>query len=67
MRTNIRILLLLLILASAAFLLADGAEAGSSNSLVQWQILSKLNHSSQIRLHPHLLLLVTVPCNPTSL
>lgn len=61
MRTNIRILLLLLILASAAFLLADGAEAGSSNSLVQWQILSKLNHSSQIRLHPHLLLLVTVP------
>ncbi|KAH0716611.1 hypothetical protein KY290_012890 [Solanum tuberosum] len=67
MRTNIRILLLLLILASAAFLLADGAEAGSSNSLVQWQIISKLNYSSQIRLHPHLLLLVTVPCNPTSL
>ncbi|XP_049381610.1 uncharacterized protein LOC125846275 isoform X1 [Solanum stenotomum] len=61
MRTNIRILLLLLILASAAFLLADGAEAGSSNSLVQWQIISKLNYSSQIRLHPHLLLLVTVP------
>ncbi|KAK6796147.1 hypothetical protein RDI58_003848 [Solanum bulbocastanum] len=61
MRTNIRILLLLLILASAAFLLADGAEAGNSNSLVQWQIISKLNYSSQIRIHPHLLLLVTVP------
>lgn len=51
-------MLLLLLLPSAAFVVA---ESGSSKSLVQWQILSKLNYSSQIRLHPHLLLLVTVP------
>ncbi|XP_073055778.1 uncharacterized protein [Primulina eburnea] len=28
---------------------------------VQWQILSKFNYSSYIRLHPHALLMVTVP------
>ncbi|CAN4123808.1 unnamed protein product [Withania somnifera] len=55
---NIRMVLLLLFLPSAAFIVA---EDGSSKSLVKWQILSKLNYSSQIRLHPHLLLLVTVP------
>lgn len=35
--------------------------AGSSSSQFQWQILTKHNFSSQIRLHPHLLLLVTLP------
>ncbi|XP_058182709.1 uncharacterized protein LOC131300750 isoform X1 [Rhododendron vialii] len=38
---------------------SDGG--GSSGGLVQWQILTKRNFSSQIRLHPHLLLMVTVP------
>ncbi|KAL2329123.1 hypothetical protein Fmac_022550 [Flemingia macrophylla] len=33
----------------------------SSSSQSQWQILTKHNFSSQIRLHPHLLLLVTLP------
>lgn len=32
------------------------------NDVVEWQILTNLNFSSQIRLHPHILLLVTVPC-----
>ncbi|XP_057773972.1 uncharacterized protein LOC130993201 isoform X3 [Salvia miltiorrhiza] len=34
---------------------------GGGHAEVQWQILTKLNYSSQIRLHPRLLLLVTVP------
>ncbi|KAJ1388529.1 Thioredoxin-like superfamily [Sesbania bispinosa] len=33
----------------------------SSSSHSHWQILTKHNFSSQIRLHPHLLLLVTLP------
>lgn len=32
------------------------------NDVVEWQILTNLNFSSQIRLHPHILLLVAVPC-----
>ncbi|XP_075082703.1 uncharacterized protein LOC107779487 isoform X2 [Nicotiana tabacum] len=59
--TNIKVLLILLLLPAAAFLLPGAAESGSGQSLVEWEILSKLNYSSQIRLHPHLLLLVTVP------
>lgn len=34
---------------------------GGGDAEVQWQILTKLNYSSQIRLHPRILLLVTVP------
>ncbi|XP_019262201.1 PREDICTED: uncharacterized protein LOC109240038 [Nicotiana attenuata] len=58
---NIRVLLILLLLPAAAFLLPGAADSSSGQSLVEWEILSKLNYSSQIRLHPHLLLLVTVP------
>ncbi|KAG6426657.1 hypothetical protein SASPL_110884 [Salvia splendens] len=34
---------------------------GGGDADVQWQILTKLNYSSQIRLHPRFILLVTVP------
>ncbi|KAL1550560.1 hypothetical protein AAHA92_18507 [Salvia divinorum] len=34
---------------------------GGGDADVQWQILTKLNYSSQIRLHPRLILLITVP------
>ncbi|KAH6815330.1 hypothetical protein C2S51_020150 [Perilla frutescens var. frutescens] len=34
---------------------------GGGDAEVQWQILTKLNYSTQIRLHPRLLVLVTVP------
>ncbi|KAF3683854.1 hypothetical protein FXO37_01648 [Capsicum annuum] len=53
MRMVVSLLLLLLPLVVA--------ESGNSNSLIEWQILSKLNYSSQIRLHPNLLLFVTLP------
>ncbi|KAM3343147.1 hypothetical protein P3S68_028113 [Capsicum galapagoense] len=53
MRMVVALLLLLLPLVVA--------ESGNSNSLIEWQILSKLNYSSQIRLHPNLLLFVTLP------
>lgn len=36
--------------------------SSSSQSQFQWQILTKQNFSSQIRLHNHLLLLVALPC-----
>ncbi|KAJ7942691.1 Protein disulfide-isomerase [Quillaja saponaria] len=32
-----------------------------SDGIGEWQLLTKQNHSSQIRLHPHILLFVTVP------
>ncbi|CAJ1933809.1 unnamed protein product [Sphenostylis stenocarpa] len=35
--------------------------SSSSQSQFQWQILTKHNFSSQIRLHPHILLLITLP------
>ncbi|XP_020214255.1 uncharacterized protein LOC109798406 isoform X3 [Cajanus cajan] len=43
------------------FVLATVSVLPSSCSQSQWQILTKHNFSSQIRLHPHLLLLVTLP------
>ncbi|KAK4413645.1 hypothetical protein Salat_2777300 [Sesamum alatum] len=59
---NGRLLLLLAALALFTSHTVDcGGDAGGGGSEVQWQILTKLNYSSQIRLHPHLLLLVTVP------
>ena len=36
----------------------DGGEGGSP----VWNVLTKRNFSSQIRIHPHVLLMVTVPC-----
>lgn len=41
--------------------LALGSQSQSGERSSQWQILTKANFSSQIRLHPHLLLLITVP------
>ncbi|GFP83030.1 upf0301 protein ct0663 [Phtheirospermum japonicum] len=49
--------LLLLLLVALAFFSSGGGVVPE----VQWQVLTKLNYSSQIRLHPHILLLVTVP------
>ncbi|XP_047959949.1 uncharacterized protein LOC125205170 isoform X2 [Salvia hispanica] len=54
----------LLLLAAAAISLFSSHTVycdGSGDADVQWQILTKLNYSSQIRLHPRLILLVTVP------
>lgn len=51
-------LLLPLALAIVIFSSTVGCQ---SNSDGEWQILTKQNFSSQIRLHPHILLLVTVP------
>ncbi|PIN15157.1 Protein disulfide-isomerase [Handroanthus impetiginosus] len=61
-----RLLLLLAALTffSAHIVLCVGS--GGEGSKVQWQILTKFNYSSQIRLHPRLLLLVTVPWSGNS-
>ncbi|KAL0420429.1 UNVERIFIED_CONTAM: hypothetical protein Slati_3065800 [Sesamum latifolium] len=57
-----RLLLLLAALALFSSHTVDcGGDAGGGGSEVQWQTLTKLNYYSQIRVHPHLLLLVTVP------
>ncbi|KAK4403157.1 hypothetical protein Sango_1056400 [Sesamum angolense] len=57
-----RLLLLLAALALFSSHTVDcGVDAGAGGSEVQWQTLTKLNYPSQIRVHPHLLLLVTVP------
>lgn len=53
--------LLLLLAAALALLSGHTVYCGGGDAEVQWQILTKLNYSSQIRLHPRLLLLVTVP------
>ncbi|KAL6499625.1 hypothetical protein OROGR_027535 [Orobanche gracilis] len=55
-------LLLLLLAASLDLFSSHTAYCDSGGDTdVQWQILTELNYSSQIRVHPHLLLLVTVP------
>lgn len=51
--------LFVLSLSSGSIQTVDSESQGSRE--VEWQILTKLNFSSQIRLHPHILLLVTVP------
>jgi hypothetical protein len=38
-----------------------------SDGVGEWQMLTKQNFSSQTRLHPHILLFVTVPCIYSSL
>ncbi|KAJ4822825.1 hypothetical protein Tsubulata_015827 [Turnera subulata] len=48
-------------LAAFAIIVASTTVAGETDGVGQWQILTKLNFSSQIRLHPHILLLVSVP------
>ncbi|XP_024993607.1 uncharacterized protein LOC112527295 isoform X1 [Cynara cardunculus var. scolymus] len=57
-------LLLLCLLLSLSFSIHSvRSKSNTSNreEPVQWQILTKLNFSSQIRLNPHILLIVTVP------
>ncbi|CAL9204412.1 uncharacterized protein LOC103976329 isoform X2 [Musa acuminata AAA Group] len=39
----------------------DASSSRSSGARLEWQILTKRNFSSQIRLHPQILLMVTVP------
>ncbi|KAI3982908.1 hypothetical protein MKX01_010391 [Papaver californicum] len=50
--------LFLILFASPAYGLLE--DSGRNQSL-QWQVLTKMNFSSQIRHHPHILLLITVP------
>ncbi|KAL8534921.1 hypothetical protein ACS0TY_010817 [Phlomoides rotata] len=53
---------LLLLLAALSFFSGHSVRSDDCGGAeVQWQILTKLNYSTQIRLHPRLLLLVTVP------
>ncbi|KAA8533352.1 hypothetical protein F0562_033115 [Nyssa sinensis] len=53
------VVLAFLVLSSSSIRTVDSESDGGK--LVQWQILTKQNFSSQIRLQPHLLLMVTVP------
>lgn len=52
------LILLLFSLSSFGSIYAVDSEAQEQ---VKWEILTKLNFSSQIRTHPHILLLITVP------
>ncbi|XP_022953942.1 uncharacterized protein LOC111456351 [Cucurbita moschata] len=45
----------------AALLATLVVESNASETIGEWQILTRQNFSSQIRLHPHILLLVTLP------
>lgn len=49
--------------ASAGAAAAAAAKASAQpESRPEWETLTKRNYSSQIRLHPNVLLMVTVPC-----
>ncbi|KAJ6839916.1 uncharacterized protein M6B38_311070 [Iris pallida] len=53
----------LLLLSSGEILRSvsdSGERAGGTSPAREWQIATKLNFSSQIRLHPHVLLMITV-------
>ncbi|KAL5223765.1 hypothetical protein ABZP36_010404 [Zizania latifolia] len=53
-----------LILAALQFAASASSAASSGSTAVgraQWQVLTRANFSSQIRLHPHVLLIVTMP------
>ena len=58
--------LVFVILLSLSFGSISAVDFEDEDGLVQWQILTKFNFSSQIRTHPHILLLITVPCNSFS-
>ncbi|KAK2973916.1 hypothetical protein RJ640_019431 [Escallonia rubra] len=65
--TVLSVLSFLLLLSSSTSIQAvDSKSDGGGGGGAQWQILTKLNFSSQIKLHPHLLLMVTVPFNMVS-
>ncbi|XP_027154273.1 uncharacterized protein LOC113754129 isoform X2 [Coffea eugenioides] len=56
------LLLFLLVLGHSIQSVDSGASDGSSRRKgVEWQILTKLNYSSEIRRHPNLLLMITLP------
>ncbi|KAK9274877.1 hypothetical protein L1049_022131 [Liquidambar formosana] len=57
MKVNLLIIASLILLSSVA---ADSESEGGGRT-IEWQVLTKQNFSSQIHLHPHLLLMVTVP------
>lgn len=62
---NLTLALLLLLLQPLPALFRQAVaseECDGRQPLVEWQTLTKRNYSSEIRLHPHLLLIVTVPC-----
>ncbi|XP_019413697.1 PREDICTED: uncharacterized protein LOC109325662 isoform X3 [Lupinus angustifolius] len=50
-----------IILIAALAITATSSSSSSSSSFAEWEILTKHNFSSQIRLHPHILLLLTLP------
>lgn len=58
------LLLFLLVLGHSFQNVHSVASDGSSSRRkgVEWQILTKLNCSSEIRRHPNLLLMITLPC-----
>ncbi|XP_006662455.3 uncharacterized protein LOC102721679 [Oryza brachyantha] len=54
-------LLLSLLAASRLPASAAAASSGATSGRAEWQVLTRANFSSQIRLHPHVLLIVTMP------
>lgn len=63
MERNRRLLLLVTLVVILSSSSSSAAVEIESKGLGQWHILTKQNFSSQIRLHPHILLFVSVPCN----
>ncbi|KAL6883760.1 hypothetical protein ACP4OV_011174 [Aristida adscensionis] len=53
--------LCLLVLASALQSPAAASSGGAAAGRTEWQVLTRANFSFQIRLHPHVLLVVTMP------
>lgn len=53
--------ILFVILLSLSFGSIHAVDFEAEDEQVEWQILTKLNFSSQIRTHPHILLFITVP------
>ncbi|KAL4038975.1 hypothetical protein IC575_002617 [Cucumis melo] len=51
----------LFLVVVAALLASLVVQSNASETIGEWQILTRQNFSSQIRLHPHILLLVTLP------
>ncbi|GJN10735.1 hypothetical protein PR202_ga28853 [Eleusine coracana subsp. coracana] len=49
------------LLLSCASLGPAAASSGATAGSAEWQVLNRTNFSSQIRLHPHVLLVVTMP------
>ena len=57
----------ILLLLAGALRSPAFASSGAAAGRPEWQILTRANFSSQIRLHPHVLLLATMPCEPSCL